>query len=109
MAVEHVARIVVHLVVTTQVAGIVVGVDAAPIFKPLFHRVEMEIAGSHFPRDHLADVLDRRNVFIVVLQRVVGVRVGGDDSLNAGCPDGLCVVIAQRHGTEVSSPNRRTS
>ena len=46
---------------------------------------------------HLADVLHRRHIFIVVFQRVEGVRVGGDDALHARGLDGLHVVVAQGH------------
>ncbi len=48
-------------------------------------------------RDELADVLHRRQIFVVVLQRVEGVRVGGHDALRARSFDGVGVVIAQRH------------
>ena len=63
----------------------------------VFDRIEFEVAGLHFPRDHLADVLHRRHILVVVFQRVVGVRVGSDDALHAGCLDGLHIVVAQSH------------
>ena len=57
--------------------------------------VELDVACLHFPGDYLADVLDGWHIFIVVLQGVVGVRIGGDDSLDSRCLDRLGVVIAQ--------------
>ena len=51
---------------------------------------------SHRPGDHLADVLDRRHIPVIVLERVVGVRVGRDDPARSGRPNGLRVVVPQR-------------
>ena len=42
-------------------------------------------------------MLDRRHILVVVLQGVVGVRVGGDDPADAGGANGLGVVVAQGH------------
>ena len=60
-------------------------------------RIELDLAGLHFSGDHLADVLDRRHVPIVVLQRVVGMRVGSDDAPDSGRLDGIRVVVPQGH------------
>ena len=70
-----------------------VGVDVVVVF----YRIELDLAGLHLPGDHLADVLHRRHILVVVLQRVVGVRVGGDDPPDSGRPDGLRVVVPQGH------------
>src|SRR5208337_3439408 len=73
--IEHFARIVIHLVVPAQIAWIVVGVHVVLVL----YRIEFQVAGLHFPRNHLADVLNWRHIFVVVLQCVVGVWIGGDD------------------------------
>ena len=40
-------------------------------------------------------MLDRRHIVVVVLEGVVGVRVGGDDAAHAGGANGLRVMVAQ--------------
>ncbi len=56
---------------------------------------ELDVSSPYLPGDDLADVFDGRDIFIVVLQRVVGMRIGGDDSLHSRRLDRLGVVIAQ--------------
>jgi hypothetical protein len=60
-------------------------------------RIEPDLARLHFACDYLADVLHRRQIFVIVFQRVVGVRVRRDDSPDSGRSNRLHVVIAQRH------------
>src|ERR1700739_4265212 len=60
-SIEHTARVVIDLVVSSQVAGVVVGVDILLALK----RTKLDVAGLYFPGDHLADVLDGRDIFIV--------------------------------------------
>ncbi len=91
--IQHIARIVVNLVVPTQIAGIVVDVDVVFVL----YRIELDLAGFYFSGNHLADVLHRRHILIVVFQRVVGVRVSSDDPPDSGRLDGLHVVVAQGH------------
>ena len=70
-----------------------VGVDVLLVF----YRMELDLAGLHFAGDHLADVLHRRHIFVIVFQRVVGVGIGGDDALHSGGFDGIHVVVPQGH------------
>ncbi len=81
-----------------------VGVNGVAIF----YGIELDLAGLYLPGDHLADVLHRRHVFVIVLQRVEGMRIGGNDPLHAGGFDGLHVVVPQFRNS-ISSPKRRTS
>ena len=60
-------------------------------------RLQPDLAGSHGAGHHLADVLHRRHVLVIVLEGVEGVRVGGHDPANAGRANGLGVVIPQGH------------
>src|SRR5208283_4245240 len=100
--VEHIAGIVVNLVMPSQIAGIVIRVDHSVLYW-----LELDPAGSYVARDELTDVLDRRYISIVVFQRVESVRIGGDDALDSGGPDGLRVVVPQRdeQGLFPEAPN----
>src|SRR5208337_1112731 len=91
--IEHLARVIVNLVVPAQVTRVVVGVYVVCAL----HLLEFQVAGLHFPGDHLADVFDWRHILIVVLQSIVGVRVRRNNTLHSGCLDGLHVVVTQGH------------
>ena len=92
-SIQHISRVVINLVVPPQVAGIVVGVDVVAVF----HCMKLDFAGLHFAREHLANVLDRRHIFVVMLQSVVGVRIGSNDPLYPGRLNGIHVVFPQGH------------
>ena len=64
-----------------QVAGIVVGVHGLGV---LLRGAKLDAAGGNVPRQCLADVLNRRQLGVIISQRVEGMWVGRDDPLRAG-------------------------
>src|SRR5436190_2165328 len=73
-----------------QIARVVVRISAAVV-----ERIQTNASGAHGPRDRLRDVLYRRHIAVIVLQRVVSVRIRRYDPLRAGPPNRLRVVVPQ--------------
>src|SRR6266568_2572056 len=61
--VEHSARIVVDLVVSPEITGVVIRVDVTAVF----YGIELDGSTPDLVSNHLTDVLDRRDVLVIVL------------------------------------------
>src|SRR5579862_4096255 len=89
--VEYVAWIVINIIVATEIARVVVGVDLVGALDGI-ETDQPRCAGAS---DDLADVLDGWNIFIVVSKRIEGMRIGCHDLLYSGSLDGIGVMVAQ--------------